>query len=107
MQVRQVKYRKRTARSAAPPGASLALGFSGIARFLALPGALLGILFGTLVGGTFSRSFCFAFTRRLVTARHGSNRVNPEELKKEIQETKKVADINWLLSKVEELEKKK
>jgi hypothetical protein len=47
------------------------------------------------------------FTRRLVTARHGSNRVNPEELKKEIQETKKVADINWLLSKVEELEKKK
>lgn len=45
------------------------------------------------------------FTRRLVTARHGSNRVNPDDLKKEITETKKVADINWLLTKVEELKK--
>lgn len=46
-----------------------------------------------------------SFTRRLVTARHGSNRVNAEELKKEILETKKVADINWLLAKVDELKK--
>lgn len=47
------------------------------------------------------------FTRRLVTARHGSNRVNLDDLRKEISESKRVADLNWLLSKIDELEAKK
>ena len=48
-----------------------------------------------------------AYTRRLVTARHGSNRVNLDDLRKEILESKRVADLNWLLSKIDEVEAKK
>jgi len=40
-----------------------------------------------------------SFTRRLVTARHGSTRVTPRNWKR-ILEPNKVADINWLLTRL-------
>ena len=47
------------------------------------------------------------YARRLVTARNGSNRVNLDDLRKEVLESKRVADLNWLLSKIDEVEAKK